>query len=358
MRRSAAGGAVGGPAGHRVPRHHRDRLQHRFRPRGRRNRSAERGRRAVSSQPGRGLRGGVRPGVPQLQPAESGPAGAGPGGLHAGQRPGGQSEPGLERHRSAQPAGGAGRGHHRARPAACRRVAARPGQRPAHATGRAGSRRAAAAIRTGWSAVSGCGAKSAASASTRSTAVRCWSWRGGQAPSWPGERPGEKTPTCPSACRGCRWRRCRAARRTPGFTRRTGWVSSPRPRDSCPGRRGRPFVWFEDELQEKAAAAALASQPHLVVLVDPAVGLTRLHLDEAARWLLALREGGRVSALSFTAPGLERAPRLVSGGRPRKTTPRRFTDLAGHRTLVRASLSYGQWQDKHVEQRCIGPCRA
>jgi hypothetical protein len=58
-----------------------------------------------------------------------------------------------------------------------------------------------------------------------------------------------------------------------------------------PWAQGLPFVWFEDEAEEKAAAARLASQPHLVVLVDPAVGLTSLRLDEAARWLLALGEG-------------------------------------------------------------------
>ena len=108
-------------------------------PGGRRNRAAERYR-AVSRHPGRGLRGGVRPGVPQLQPAESGPAGAGPDGLRAGQCLGGQSGPGLERHWSAQPAGGAGGGHHRAGSAARRRDVARPDQRPAHAAWRAGCR--------------------------------------------------------------------------------------------------------------------------------------------------------------------------------------------------------------------------
>ena len=36
------------------------------------------------------------------------------------------------------------------------------------------------------------------------------------------------------------------------------------------------------------AAIALASQPHLVIWVDPCAGLARLHLDEAQRWLLAL----------------------------------------------------------------------
>jgi len=35
-------------------------------------------------------------------------------------------------------------------------------------------------------------------------------------------------------------------------------------------------VWFEGEVEEKAAAAALASQPQLVVWVDPFAGLTRL----------------------------------------------------------------------------------
>lgn len=52
--------------------------------------------------------------------------------------------------------------------------------------------------------------------------------------------------------------------------------------------QGRPFVWFEDEAEERAAAAALASQPQLVVWVDPFAGLARLPLDEAQRWLLAL----------------------------------------------------------------------
>jgi len=33
---------------------------------------------------------------------------------------------------------------------------------------------------------------------------------------------------------------------------------------------------------------ALASQPHLVIWVDPCAGLARPHLDEAQRWLLAL----------------------------------------------------------------------
>jgi hypothetical protein len=31
-------------------------------------------------------------------------------------------------------------------------------------------------------------------------------------------------------------------------------------------------------------------QPHLVIWVDPAVGLMTHHLDEACRWLLALKE--------------------------------------------------------------------
>jgi len=33
-----------------------------------------------------------------------------------------------------------------------------------------------------------------------------------------------------------------------------------------------------------------ASQPHLIISVDPAAGLTRHHLDEAARWLLTLND--------------------------------------------------------------------
>lgn len=34
--------------------------------------------------------------------------------------------------------------------------------------------------------------------------------------------------------------------------------------------------------------SALAGKPHLVIWSDPRKGLTRLHPDEAQRWLLAL----------------------------------------------------------------------
>ena len=54
--------------------------------------------------------------------------------------------------------------------------------------------------------------------------------------------------------------------------------------------QGRPFAWFEDELEEKAAAAALASRPHLVIWVDPYAGLTAQHLNQASRWLLSLKK--------------------------------------------------------------------
>ena len=45
------------------------------------------------------------------------------------------------------------------------------------------------------------------------------------------------------------------------FTKAEGFV---------PWTRGRPFAWFEDEPEEQAAAARLASQPHLIIRVDPA----------------------------------------------------------------------------------------
>jgi hypothetical protein len=52
----------------------------------------------------------------------------------------------------------------------------------------------------------------------------------------------------------------------------------------------RPFVWFEDEPD---APAALLTEPglgdHLLVPVDPVVGLTDEHIEQARGWLLALR---------------------------------------------------------------------
>ena len=50
--------------------------------------------------------------------------------------------------------------------------------------------------------------------------------------------------------------------------------------------RQRPFVWFEDDAD---AVARLAEQPglgrHLVVKVDPVIGLTGSHVDQARAWL-------------------------------------------------------------------------
>jgi HAD domain in Swiss Army Knife RNA repair proteins len=48
----------------------------------------------------------------------------------------------------------------------------------------------------------------------------------------------------------------------------------------------RPFVWFEDDAE---AVACLARQPglgrHLVVEVDPVIGLTSSHVEQARAWL-------------------------------------------------------------------------
>lgn len=52
----------------------------------------------------------------------------------------------------------------------------------------------------------------------------------------------------------------------------------------------RPFVWFEDDAD---AVARLAEQPglerHLVVKVDPVIGLTGSHVEQARAWLDDLR---------------------------------------------------------------------
>ena len=48
----------------------------------------------------------------------------------------------------------------------------------------------------------------------------------------------------------------------------------------------RPFVWFEDDAE---AVARLAKQPglgrHLMVKVDPVIGLTGSHVEQARAWL-------------------------------------------------------------------------
>lgn len=48
---------------------------------------------------------------------------------------------------------------------------------------------------------------------------------------------------------------------------------------------GRPFIWFDDEPDAPGAAAALASQPHLVITVDEVAGLTDEHIAAAQVWL-------------------------------------------------------------------------
>lgn len=54
--------------------------------------------------------------------------------------------------------------------------------------------------------------------------------------------------------------------------------------------RGRPFVWFEDEYD--AAEALLREEglgDHLLVTVDPEIGLTEDHIRLARDWLVYLR---------------------------------------------------------------------
>jgi hypothetical protein len=49
---------------------------------------------------------------------------------------------------------------------------------------------------------------------------------------------------------------------------------------------GRPFVWFEDEPDvTECIAAEDGVDRHLLVRVDPMVGLTEEHIGQAAQWL-------------------------------------------------------------------------
>lgn len=53
--------------------------------------------------------------------------------------------------------------------------------------------------------------------------------------------------------------------------------------------QGRPFVWFDDEPDAAEVTAELAgTQPHLVVPVDEATGLTAAHAGTARTWLATL----------------------------------------------------------------------
>lgn len=49
---------------------------------------------------------------------------------------------------------------------------------------------------------------------------------------------------------------------------------------------GRPFVWFDDDTVDLEVDA---SQPHLVIEVEPAQGLTDEHIDRAIEWAGGLR---------------------------------------------------------------------
>ena len=55
-----------------------------------------------------------------------------------------------------------------------------------------------------------------------------------------------------------------------------------------PWTRGRPFVWLDDAPEAAEEAGRLAgAQAHLVVAVDPDIGLADRHLALARDWLLA-----------------------------------------------------------------------
>ena len=80
---AAAGGAVGDPADHRVPGRDGHHLPPAQRAPGRRHGAGRRRGGAVPGDPRRGLRDGVRAGLPELQPGHPGPARAAARGLRA-----------------------------------------------------------------------------------------------------------------------------------------------------------------------------------------------------------------------------------------------------------------------------------
>lgn len=47
---------------------------------------------------------------------------------------------------------------------------------------------------------------------------------------------------------------------------------------------GRPFVWFDDDLDYEDISE-FVEQPHKVIMVDSATGLTDEHVEEAIAWL-------------------------------------------------------------------------
>jgi hypothetical protein len=120
-------------------------------------------------------------------------------------------------------------------------------------------------------------------------ALPCWSWLGEQAPSWPGTTweedanlsigPAIGLPRLPVAPK-------------PGSPEDTELYEAygPLPRQGREVRAlgaGAPVRVVRGRGGGEGRDA-LASQPHLVIWVDPCAGLARPHLDEAQRWLLAL----------------------------------------------------------------------
>jgi hypothetical protein len=51
---------------------------------------------------------------------------------------------------------------------------------------------------------------------------------------------------------------------------------------------GRPFCWLDDE--PPVIVATFYSQPHLIISVDPCLGLQPVHLEQARKWLTNLKE--------------------------------------------------------------------
>jgi hypothetical protein len=67
---------------------------------------------------------------------------------------------------------------------------------------------------------------------------------------------------------------------------------------------GRPFVWLDDHPGhlDSGFLAAHGAPDHLIIVVDPEVGLQDRHLDHAGRWLAARAQGPGQAAPGTASP--------------------------------------------------------
>lgn len=68
---------------------------------------------------------------------------------------------------------------------------------------------------------------------------------------------------------------------------------------------GRPLVWLDDHPGDLDSGflAAHGAPDHLIIVVDPEVGLQDRHLDQAGRWLAAHGHGPGQAAPGAASPG-------------------------------------------------------